>query len=97
MKGRNGVMKMTRYEQATIVNYNAGEHAATVNTTDKVVMRKLDALVADFPSIYKLIKQTDNDKTYFMPKSYISYRKPRELSNEQREQARQRIAKILNV
>ena len=48
-------MKLSRYEQETIVNYNAGEHTATLYTRDKAVMRKLDTLVADFPTTYKLI------------------------------------------
>lgn len=43
-------MKLSRYEQKTIVNYNAGEQTATLYTRDKAVMRKLDTLVADFPT-----------------------------------------------
>ena len=50
-------MKLSRYEQETIVNYNAGEKTATLYTRDKAVMRKLDTLVADFPDTYKLTKQ----------------------------------------
>ena len=69
-------MKLSRYEQETIVNYNAGEQTATLYTRDKAVMRKLDTLVADFPDTYK-------------PKSYIKYRKSRAVSTEQRERARQ--------
>ena len=42
-------MKLSRYEQETIVNYNAGEQTATLYTGDKAVMRKLDTLVANFP------------------------------------------------
>ena len=42
-------MKLSRYEQETIVNYNAGEQTATLYTRDKAVMRKLDTLVTDFP------------------------------------------------
>ena len=80
---------LLRYEQETIINYNAGEQTATVYTRDKAVMRKLDRLVADFPDIYKLIGQTDIDKTYSLPKSYVTYRKPRKISDGQREQARQ--------
>lgn len=41
--------------------------------------------------------QTDIDKTYFMPKSYVTYHKPRTVSDEQREQARQRMAKLNSV
>lgn len=34
------------------------------------------------------------DKTYSMPKFYVTYRKPRIVSNEQREQTRQRTTKL---
>lgn len=50
--------------------------------------------MADFPDTYKLIGQTGIDKTYSMPESYVSYRKPRKISNEQREQAREMMLKI---
>lgn len=82
-------MKLSRYEQETIVSYNAGEKTATIYTRDKAVMRKLDTLVADFPTTYKLMKQDELSKTYSLPKSYVSYRKPRAVSMEQRERARQ--------
>ena len=87
-------MKLSRYEQETIVNYNAGEQTATLYTRDKAVMRKLDTLVAGFPDTYKLIEQDEISKTYSFPKSYVSYRKPRKLSNEQREQSRQKMLKL---
>ena len=82
-------MKLSRYEQETIVNYNAGEQTATLYTRDKAVMRKLDTLVADFSDIYKLTGQDEVSKTYSFPKSFVSYRKPRAISTEQRERARQ--------
>lgn len=87
-------MHFTRYEQETIVNYNAGEDTATIYTRDPAVMRKIDALVNGFPTVYKLIRATDYDRTYEMPKSYITYRKPRNISDEQRERARERIRQI---
>lgn len=94
-KGEYQIMaNLTKYEMETVVNYNAGEQTATVYTRDKSVMRKLDRLVADYPDSFTLISQTDIDKTYSMPKSYITYRKPRTVSNEQRELARQKMAKI---
>lgn len=82
-------MKLSRYEQETVVNYNAGEQTATVYTRDNAVMRKLDTLVSDFPDTYKLVEQDEVSKTYSFPKSYVSYRKPRAVSIEQRERARQ--------
>ncbi len=52
-------------------------------------MRKLDTLAADFPDTYSLMEQDEVSKTYSFPKSYVSYRKPRAVSTEQRERARQ--------
>ena len=82
-------MKLSRYEQESILNYNAGEQTATLYTRDKAVMRKLDTLVADYPDTYKLTGQDEVSKTYSFPKLYVSYRKPRIVSVEQRERAKQ--------
>ena len=82
-------MKLSRYEQESILNYNAGEQTATLYTRDKAVMRKLDTLVADFSGTYKLTGQDEVSKTYSFPKSFVNYRKPRTISKEQRERARQ--------
>ena len=87
-------MKLSRYEQESILNYNAGEQTATLYTRDKAVMRKLDTLVADFPDTYSLIGQDEVSKTYSFPKSYVSYRKPRKISKEQREQYRLKMLKL---
>ena len=78
-------MKLTRYEQETVINFNAEEPDATVYTRDKAVMRKLDTLVSESPDVFQCIAETDIDKTYEMPKSFVSYRKPRRLTEEQRE------------
>lgn len=86
--------RLSKYEQETIINFNAGEQIAVVYTRDKAVMRRIDALVIEFPDVYRLVSETDIDKTYSMPKSHISYRKPRKLSAKQREQARKRMEKI---
>ena len=87
-------MQFSRLEQETIINFNAGEDIATLYTRDKAIMRKVDALVIEFPEVYRCIKATEYDKTYEMPKSFVSYRKPRHLTDEQREQARERMEKI---
>jgi len=62
---------------------------AILYTRDKAVMRKLDTLAADFPDTYSLMGQDEVSKTYSFPKSYVSYRKPRAVSTEQRKRARQ--------
>ena len=87
-------MKLTRYEQETIINFNADEKMATLYTRDPAVMRKVDTLVIEYPDTFKCIGETDIDKTYEMPKSFVSYRKPRRLSEEQRDAARKRMKNL---
>ena len=87
-------MKLCRYEQETIINFNAEEKTATVYTRDPAVMRRIDALVIEYPDTFKCIGETDIDKTYEMLKSSVTYRKPRRLSKEQREAAKIRIQSI---
>ena len=87
-------MNLTKYEQETIINFNAGEKNATVFTLDSTVMRQLDSLDNEYPDTFRCIKETDISKTYEMAKTSITSRKPRKLSDEQREQARQRMKKI---
>ncbi len=88
---------LTRYEMETVINFNAGEETASVYTRDKAVMRRLDKLVESHPDTYRLEKQDEVSKTYSMPKSCVTYRKPRNLTDEQREQARERLQKIKNA
>lgn len=82
---------LSKYEQETIINFNAGEQTAVVYTRDKVVMRKLDTLVIEFPEVYRLVGETDIDKTYSIPKSCVSYRKPRRLNPKTRDEKRKQM------
>ena len=84
---------LSKYEQETVINFNAGEQTAIVYTRDKAVMRRIDELVIEFPDVYRLVSETDIDKTYSMPKSYISYLKPRRLSDECREHKREQMTR----
>lgn len=59
-------------------------------------MRKVDTLVIEYPDTFKCIGETDIDKTYEMPKSVVSYRKPRRISEAKRQQARDAMKKLNN-
>lgn len=87
--------QLTKYEQETVINFNAGEKNATIYTRDKAVIRKIDTLVTEFPEVYQCINETSIDKTYLLPKQYVSYRKPRKISAQRREQMRESM-KIIN-
>ena len=45
-------MNLTKYEQETIISFNAGEKDAVIYTRDPAVMRHLDKLVKDFPQTF---------------------------------------------
>ncbi len=56
--------KLFRYEQKTIINFNAGEKKATVYTADPAVMGYLGLLVIEFPVSFKCIKVNGISRTY---------------------------------
>ena len=85
---------LTKYEQETIINFNAGSTDATVYTRDKAVIRRFDALVTAYPDVYRCIHETDIDKTYIMPKKYVTYCKPRNISDERRKRIREHITNV---
>ncbi len=87
-------MKLSKYEQETIINFNVAESDAVVFTRDKAVIRKLDSLVNKFPEVYKCIGKTDVDKTYSMPKQYVSYRKPRKILEDAKISKREQMQRI---
>ena len=95
-EGRKEVnnMKLTRYEQETIINFNAEEEMATVYTRDPAVMKEMDTLVNDYPDIYRCTGVSDIDKTYEVPKTVVSYRKPRRITDAQRAAAQSRMKQI---
>ena len=54
---------LTKYEQETIINFNAGSSDAIVYTRDRAVIRRFDALVTAYPDVYRCIHETVIDKT----------------------------------
>ena len=48
-------MNLTRYEQEVVINLNADEDMATVYSANPAWIRKMDALVKEFPDIFYVI------------------------------------------
>lgn len=87
-------MNLTRYEQEVVINFNAEEDTATVYSANPSWLRKMDALVKEFPDTFRLIRQTEISKTYEIPKRLVRIGKPRKLSSAQKENlAKMRDAK----
>lgn len=55
-------MKLTKYEQETIINFNNDEQEASIYTASPQMMRKLDALAAAYPEHYRVVGQTEVSK-----------------------------------
>lgn len=86
---------MTKYEQETIVTFNAGEDDAEIYTANPYMIRKLDSYCEKYPEHYKNHNtETLNgeiiSKTYIISKKLILFRKPIIMTDEQREKAKQR-------
>lgn len=85
---------LSKYEKETIINFNEEEKFASVYTCSNYVMNKLDKLCEKFPDNYKLVSQTENSKTYnVMPKKLIAFRMPKILTEEQKLELKDRLAK----
>lgn len=86
-------MNLTRYEQEVVIDLNVDEEMETVYSANPAWIRKMDALVKEFPDIFYVKRQTEISKTYEMPKKFVRIGKPRELSQAQREN----LEKMQNV
>lgn len=79
-------MRLSRYEQEVVILLNAEDDAATVYSANPAmdsmtkVMRKMDALVKEFPDIFRITRQTDISRTYELPKKLVRIGRPREIS-----------------
>ena len=87
-------MKLTKYEQETIINFNNDEQEASIYTASPQMMRKLDALAAAYPEHYQVVEQTEVSKTYSCEKHLINLRKPRKVNEEHSQWVRQRMQEM---
>lgn len=88
--------KLTREEQEVIITTSAADDLAEVYVADPIYMRKLDRLVEKDPGSYKVKSRNAYSVTYTMPKKLLKFwvqREPRELTEEQRAAARERLKK----
>ena len=78
-------MKLTKYEQETIINYNQGEDVAYIYTCSKALMRHLEKVLNLEPTaIYSYGRE------YECPKEWIRRpRKTKKLSESHKQKLRQ--------
>lgn len=82
-------------EQEVTISWMRDEDFATIYASDSTAITKLDKLCITSPDMYQCIKETKVSKTYRCnDKSLISFRsKKRELSEEQKQAAGERMRK----
>lgn len=92
-------MKLSLFEQETIINYNDGEKTASVYTHNKSLCRKLDALLTDKPEECQLVRECHDGQAreYSVPKRWIRVSPPRasNMTPAQRQAAAERMARNL--
>ena len=83
------------YEQEVCINMMRDEKTATIYTSDSTYITKLDKLCTSSPDMYSVIEETKCGKTYLLQdKTLVSFRaKKKELSDEQRQAAGERMRK----
>lgn len=82
-------MKLSRYEQETVITYNNEEKTANIWTCDKALINKLNKLIEKDTAITE-IKRNEYSRTYKLPKRYINIKIHRQLSEEQRQKLAER-------
>lgn len=82
-------MSITKYEQETIYNYNQEEPLASCYTMDRALIRRLDALAEKHKEI-TLLRTVEGVREYTFPKKWIKVKTPRQLSDEKRQELKNR-------
>lgn len=83
-------LRLSRYEQETVINYNQAEQTASVYTHDPKLLKKLARLQEKYPD--QVRKEREN--TYTVPKACVLVREP---YSEQRRAAARERAKAAGV
>lgn len=99
--GKENSMAFLKVEQEVMISFNAAEDTAELYTADPVMIRKMDKLVEENPEqfsgkVHSTYQGKVYAKKYFFPKRFVSIRTKdivRNVSEEQREKAREQMKK----
>ena len=82
------MIKLTKYEKETIINWNQEEDTASIYTFDSDLKHRLADFSVRFPDLCKLIRTTEEGSaTYEITKSRLSIRLVPPYSEERRKAA----------
>lgn len=89
-------MKLSKYEQEIVINFNAEEDTTILYTANPKWIRKMDGLVKKKPQLFSLVREDEVSKTYQFPKKLVCIRskeKTMTMTDEQRRQATKRLGR----
>ena len=81
---------MLSIEKETYINFNDAEPDATLCTYNAAWLRKMDDLSRDNPSV-QVQKRIEGYGEYVFPKKWVKVSKPRAVSEENRQKAKERF------
>ena len=77
-------MSLTKYELETIICYNQEEKHATIDTCDRALINRLNAMCKKSSDI--TVKKEDKyGRKYHCPKGWIKVQMPRQYTTEERQ------------
>ncbi|MGI6096368.1 MAG: molecular chaperone [Lachnospiraceae bacterium] len=83
-------MSLSKLEKETIINFNEEEEAAEIYTYNVRLQNRLEKISLERPEDVKLVcVDGRGEKTYRLPKKYVSVRPTRKISKEDRERMAQ--------
>lgn len=82
-------MNLTKIERETVINFNDEENVAYIFTENHALKRRLDKLCTENIG-YSRVRETTEGAEYICPKGLISFKKPRQLSDERRAELAER-------
>ena len=86
-------MKLSKYEQETIINYNQDEDMAQIYTCDRNLIRKIDAHIEKNHDSY-CVRRDEESATYSLPKKFVKVVFSRQLTDEQRQKSALRMKAV---
>ena len=87
-------MKLTKIEMESIILFNEEESMAEVYTHNVKLQNKMNAMVKDYPDIFKVKYKNDcGGITYIMPKTRLSIRPIKPISAERSKALSEQIKK----
>ena len=87
-------MKLSRYEQETIINFNEEEDTANVYTHNNKLREKLLRLSQKYPDKIKVERMGRDATTFIVPKRCVSVREPYSDARREADSIRAKSAQI---